>query len=157
MTAEVSVERSVAAPAGAVWALVADVTRMGEWSPETTGCRWTGGAAGPAVGARFRGSNANGGHRWSTSCTVTDADPGRCFAFEVTVGPVKVARWEYRLEDDGSGCRVVETWTDRRGSLASRLGKPLSGVGDRTTHNRSSMEETLRRLAVAAEAGGDPS
>ncbi len=42
MTERVSVERVIAAPKDAVWALVADVTRMGEWSPETVGCAWIG-------------------------------------------------------------------------------------------------------------------
>jgi hypothetical protein len=37
--------------------LVTDVTRMGEWSPECVRCVWLDGATGPAVGARFRGSN----------------------------------------------------------------------------------------------------
>jgi hypothetical protein len=31
------------------------------------------------------------------------------------------------------------------------LGKPVSGVGDRAAHNRAGMEQTLERLAAAAE------
>ena len=34
-------------------ALIADVTRTPEFSPEVSTCRWLDGAAGPAVGARF--------------------------------------------------------------------------------------------------------
>jgi hypothetical protein len=50
----------------AVYTVVSDVTRMGEWSPETTKCEWIDGATGPAAGARFKGSNKRGFVRWST-------------------------------------------------------------------------------------------
>ena len=39
-----------------VWALVSDVTRIGEFSPETFEARWIDGATGPVVGARFQGT-----------------------------------------------------------------------------------------------------
>jgi hypothetical protein len=34
-----AVSHDIAAPAEMVWALVADLARMGEWSPENTGAR----------------------------------------------------------------------------------------------------------------------
>ena len=40
-----------------VFSAIADVTRMGEWSPECVEARWVGGATGPAVGAQFEGDN----------------------------------------------------------------------------------------------------
>ncbi|MFN2524390.1 MAG: SRPBCC family protein, partial [Mycobacteriales bacterium] len=57
--AATSVSRStdVDAPADVVWGLVSDLPGMGRLSPENTGGRWSGGATGPAVGARFRGAN----------------------------------------------------------------------------------------------------
>jgi hypothetical protein len=126
---------------------------MGEWSPENTGGKWVRGATGPAVGARFVGSNRNGKKSWTTTCTVSECEPARAFAFDVAVGPVKVARWEYQIEplDDG-GSRVTETWSDRRGWLAKKVGGPASGVNDRASYNRAGMEETLRRLGDAATA-----
>ena len=152
MAEQVTVEREVAAPPDRVWELIADVSQMGRWSPETESCEWIGGASGPVVGARFRGRNENEGKRWSTVSTVTDAEPGRRFAFEVKGGPFKVARWEYRLEPTEGGCRVVETWTDQRGRIVSALGKRMSGVDDRAEHNRAGMVQTLDRLADAAES-----
>ncbi len=55
---EVSIH--IAAPAEAVYARVADVTHMGEYSPECRHCEWLDSATRPAVGVRFRGDNKMG-------------------------------------------------------------------------------------------------
>jgi hypothetical protein len=56
----VSVATTIDAPPARVYALVADLTRMGELSPESNGCTWTHGATGAAPGARFIGRNLRG-------------------------------------------------------------------------------------------------
>jgi carbon monoxide dehydrogenase subunit G len=48
-----SVSIRIQAPPEQLWAMIADVTRVGEWSPETVSAEWVDGAAGPAVGAKF--------------------------------------------------------------------------------------------------------
>lgn len=149
---QVSVTRDVAAPPEVVWSMVSDVTRMGEWSPETTSCTWTGGATGPAIGARFKGVNANGKRSWSTACKVIECVPGEVFTFHVSAVGLAVADWSYRIEATAAGSRVTETWTDRRGWLAKKVGGPVSGVADRAEHNRAGMATTLERLAAVAEA-----
>lgn len=149
---DVKVSADIAAPADKVWTLVSDLPRMGEWSPENTGGRWVGGATGPATGAKFRGTNAKGLRRWSTTCTITDATPGKRFAFEVTYGPVRISTWEYDLTDNGSSTTVTESWTDRR-PLWMKVGSgPVMGVMDRDAHNRRNMEQTLESLKKAAES-----
>ncbi len=153
MSDTVEVHREIAAPPEKVWALVSDVTRMGEWSPETTACKWVGGATGPVVGARFKGRNQLEKRKWTTSCIVTDADPGVSFGFLVKVGPFDVARWLYLLEPTADGCRVRERWTERRSAVSKVLGQMATGVKDRAEHNRPGMETTLERLAAAAESG----
>ena len=94
---EVSLE--VAAPARLLWELVSDVTRMGEWSPESTGAQWRSGTPG-AVGATFRGANRRGRATWSTICQVVASEPGRVFAFAVArprspspSGATSCSRW----------------------------------------------------------------
>ncbi len=149
--ADVRVQRDIAAPAERVWSMVADVTRMGEWSPETTSCRWVKGASGPAVGARFRGNNRRGARRWFTDCKVVEATPGERFAFRVTVGPFPVATWAYGFEPTDEGCRVTEEFHDERGWVAANGGRLISGVADRTPHNQAGMETTLANLAAIAE------
>ncbi len=152
MGRDVVVEQVVKAPAAEVWALVSDVTRMCEFSPENTGCEWIKGATGPVVGARFRGTNANGKKQWKTDAVVTEADPGRAFAFVVKAGPISVAEWGYRIDAiDDSRCRVTETWNDHRNALSTFISGKVSGVADRASHNRAGMEATLARLAAAAE------
>jgi hypothetical protein len=152
MSDQVQVSRDVRAGADQVWAMVSDITRMGEWSPESVGGKWVGGATGPETGARFRGDNRHGSKSWSTAAKVVEAAPGTVFAFDVTAAGFKVANWRYTFEPIEGGCRVTETWTDQRGRVAKALGKPVSGVAERAAHNRAGMEATLERLAAAAES-----
>jgi uncharacterized protein YndB with AHSA1/START domain len=157
MADQVSVTKDIGAPAEKVWAMVADVTRMGEWSPENEGATWLRGATAPTPGATFRGKNRNGKKKWSSVGTITDAEPGRLLVFRVTASGLKVAEWRYAFEATETGCRVTETWIDQRGPLVKALGKPVSGVADRASHNRATMEQTLDHLKSAAESGPSPS
>lgn len=150
--ADITVSRQIPAPAAEVWGLVSDVTRMGEWSPEATGGKWLKGASGPAVGARFKGTNEAGGKKWSTTCEVTECAPGERFTFRVTGGPFKVATWSYGFEPADGGTRVTESWTDERHPVMARLFGRITGIHDRATHNRANMERTLEALERAATA-----
>lgn len=154
MSAEVDVTTEIAAPAETVWRLVSDVTRMGEWSPETVRCRWLTDPPVPRVGAEFAGANRHTWRRWSTVSRVIAAEPGREFAFDVRLlRRFWVSTWRYRFEPVPGGCRVTESWIDRRGALMRTSGDLVLGLSDRGEHNRETMVETLRRLKAAAEAG----
>ena len=154
--ADVTVEEVIAAPAQLLYDLVSEVTRMGEWSPETTSCRWVGGATGPRMGARFRGSNRNGWRRWSTSCTVVAAAPGSLFSFEVDLARLPISRWTYQFLPEGQGSRLRESWTDRRAGWMDRFEKPVRGITDTPAHNRAGMEATLAALRRHAESTSAP-
>jgi uncharacterized protein YndB with AHSA1/START domain len=155
MTDAVEVTTTIAAPPQTVYALIADLTRMGEWSPETTSVTWLGGATEPRLGARFRGANRNGLRRWSTICTVVAAEPGRELAWESRLFGRPVALWRYVFEPDGSGgTTVTETSEDQRRAVFRALGGVASGVSDRKTHNAETMRVTLERLKGAAESRG---
>src|SRR5487761_561508 len=146
---EVSVEATGSSSPEAVYGLVADVTNMGRWRPETRGCRWSGKLREPSVGAKFRGRNRRGWRRWSTTCTVTAAEPGKRFAFDVHLGPLAIADWSYDFVPDGTGCRVRESWRDKRPGWMLRLDPKVMGISDRAQHNRETMEATLGRLGEA--------
>lgn len=152
MAEPVRVTRQIAASPQKVWTLISDVTRMGEWSPESTGAKWLGNPKRPEVGARFIGQNRNGKRRWSTLCQVTDSVPGSRFSFRVGVGPLKVATWAYDIEatTDG-GCIVTESTVNLENKVFAKFGDLLTNVKDRAEHNRAGMEVTLTRLAAAAE------
>lgn len=141
----------VVAPADQLYALVSDVERMGEWSPENVGGRWIGGATGPAVGARFRGSNRRGWRRWSTTCTVVAAEPARKFAFDVAFAGIPASRWTYDFRADGDATVVTETWTDRRPRWFARLAGLTMGIDDIRAHNQENIRKTLANLATAAQ------
>ncbi|MBU3690320.1 MAG: hypothetical protein B7C54_04375 [Acidimicrobiales bacterium mtb01] len=150
MTQPVSVVRDITAPVDKVWSLVTDLPRMGEWSPENQGGEWLNGAAGPAVGVEFKGRNSNGKRSWSTKVKVIEFDAPRKFAFALMVGSRSWCDWVYEVEPTATGSRVTHSWIDRRSKFMSRLGKVVSGVADRASHNRANMEVTLDNLAKAA-------
>lgn len=152
MAEPVVVSRRMAASPERVWALIADVTRMGEWSPETTKCRWIGKVNGPQVGARFVGQNRNGKRRWATPCVVTECSPGRAFSYRVNVGPIQIATWTYGIEPTDGGCVVTESTLNLENKVVAKMGDLLTNVKNRAEHNRANMEVTLARLAAAAES-----
>ena len=147
----VTATNDIAASPSEVWALVTDLPRMGEWSPEATGGAWGKGATGPSLGATFKGTNARGKRSWSTVATVTTFDVDRTFAFDVKGAGMNIARWSYMLEPIDTGTRVTERWDDTRKPLMKLIGKVVSGVGDRASYNLQSMKTTLDELASALE------
>ena len=150
MAEKLEITRDIAASPDEVYAAIADVTRMGEWSPECTGGTWLKGATGPAVGARFKGTNEAGGKKWATTCEVTQCVPGERFAFAVKGGPFKVATWSYEFEPTAAGTRVTESWTDQRHPVMAAIFGKVTGVTDRASHNRENMARTLESLERAA-------
>ena len=147
----VSVSTTIAATPDAVWALVSDLTRMGEWSPESEGVEWLGGARGPALGVAFKGSNRIGSKSWTTRGRIVAAEPGHTLAFRISAAGMRVAEWRYELAATDDGCTVTESWTDERGPIIRAIGSMATGVKDREAHNRTTMQATLERLKAAAE------
>ena len=149
-----SVSVHVDAPPQKVYEMVADVTRMGEWSPENLGGTWIGGAGGPTVGAQFRAKNKRKAG-WSTTCTVIAAEPGREFAFDV--GKAPATRWRDRFEPAGGGTDVTESFEIVRepGFIGRFFTKMGTGVtwDERPADMENGMRQTLERLKAAAEAG----
>ena len=136
-----------------VWAVVSDVTRVGEWSPECVRCEWVDGATGPAEGAKFKGHNKRGWARWSTTSEVTTVDPGREFAFQVQGGTPTV--WRYSLQPSGDGTDVVESFSlARPEKLVERMMTRLMGVKDREADLTDGVRQSLERLKGVVEGTG---
>lgn len=154
MEPQLSVSRDITASAEAVFTALTDVTRMGEWSPENYANEWTGGAEGPAIGARWVGHNRNGDFEWSTEARVAELVPNERFTFECLApdfDDFHFATWRFDIETTDGGCRVTESWQDLRPEAAKSGTSQISGVTDRAEHNRLGMEQTLAGLAAAVE------
>jgi hemerythrin-like domain-containing protein len=95
----------------AVWNVVRDVTRVGEWSHECVGAGWLGGATAAVAGARFRGRNRNGIFRWGRVCEVTEAMPGELAWRTVpTLLYPDSTEWRIRLDDADGRTRIEQTF-----------------------------------------------
>lgn len=151
MADTLEVTRTIAASPDAVYAAISDITRMGEWSEECHTCSWQEGSDAPVVGASFEGHNRHGEHEWTSLATITEADPGRAFAFECSMFDFHFSTWGYRIEPTVEGCRVTEWSEDLRPDSALEFSKKMSGVDDRAARNRQTMSATLDRLAAALE------
>jgi hypothetical protein len=135
--------------------MVTDVTRMGEWSPETERGEWLGDATEAAVGARFRGHNKRRSP-WRTVCTVTAAQPGQEFSFVVGKRPDKAdTAWRYTFEQREGGTLVTESFEIRR--VPSRLARSMTKLGtgvpwnERADDLEKGMHQTLQALKAVAE------
>jgi len=141
----------IAAPPEVVYARVADITHMGEYSPECRHCEWLDGATGPAVAVRFRGDNKGGFARWSRTCEIVVADRGHEFAFRTL--PTRFARdstlWRYRFEPtDGGGTTVTESYALTDAWLPVRIGEVVTRRPHKMPGN---LRQTLDRIKAAAE------
>jgi uncharacterized protein YndB with AHSA1/START domain len=102
----------VDAPAEAVWRVIADVTRTGEWSHECHQAAWLHGATQAAPGVRFRGRNRSGLLRWSRVCEVIAVDAPREIAWRTIPSAAfpDSTEWRIALEPAGSGTRITQSY-----------------------------------------------
>ena len=149
MGGEVSLQ--MAAPPAEVWALLSDVTRIGEFSPETFEAEWTRGSTGPEVGATFRGHvRRNGvGPTYWTPCKVRACEPERVFEFDVMGPQGPMNTWGYRLEPSEGGTVVTEYFR-LPPSLPLRLYWLVLGPL-RARTNAKGMRTTLERIKAVVE------
>ncbi len=136
----------------ALYDMVSDVTRMGEWSPICTACWWDDGD-GPRVGAWFTGRNELPERTWETRSQVVAADRGREFAFEVNSGWV---RWGYTFTAVDSGTQVTESWEFLSTGIAGfhdRYGNGAEAqIANRIEAAHRGIPVTLAAIKKAAEA-----
>jgi uncharacterized protein YndB with AHSA1/START domain len=103
---------AIDAPIDAVWNVVSDVTRVGEWSGECQGCAWVGGADSPVPGAQFRGRNRRGSIRWTRLNQVINAEPPHTFVWRTVARfpYLDSTEWKLILAQEGSTTRVTEAF-----------------------------------------------
>lgn len=148
----VSAETIIGADADEIYAFVSDITTLAALASETETMEWVkGDSARP--GSVFRGHNRSGSRQWSTTCTITDAHPGKVFGFDVKYAIVPIAHWQYEITPVQPGrCKVIESMWDMRPAWFERIAKFATGVSDRKSVNTANMKATLERLKERAEA-----
>lgn len=134
---------SIKASPEAVYALVSDVTRMGEWSPECVRCEWQ-------DTTTFKGWNKRGVLKWSTTAKVKTAEPGKEFSFATQSGGKDSTLWRYEFAATADGCDVTESYEEL---YAPKLLAWLEGLvmKNRSTELEAGMRTTLERIKAVAE------
>jgi uncharacterized membrane protein len=141
----------IEAPAEQIYAMVADMPRMGEWSPECQRVEWLDGSTGPAEGATFIGHNKGGPGgilKWSRRGRVLTADRAREFAFVTEEGGKEGVVWRYGFESVEGGTRVTESYEVRRIPTWARI---VDVPTNRVRELREGLQHTLEQLKSAAE------
>jgi uncharacterized protein YndB with AHSA1/START domain len=156
-------EEVVAARPELVWDLIADVTRVGGWSPECIQVAWLGEPGRPQPGARFAGRNRfSNGFEWEVTCVVTEADRPRAFAWAVLDDSGDPARpsslWRYRIDPlPGGRSRVLQRFTHGPGVsflrevAAQAPDRAAAIIATRRDGLRANMSATLRAMKAVAE------
>ncbi len=142
----------IAASPERTYDLVADLPRMGEWSPECRRVEWLDGSSGPVEGATFQGHNVGGPKglmKWSRHGRVLTADRGRAFAFATEEGGREGTTWTYRFEPVEGGVRVTESYTVTWLPAWARI---VDVPTNRAKELTEGMTRTLAQLKTAAEA-----
>jgi hypothetical protein len=88
---QLTASTDVRASADQVYAVISDVTRIPEWSPETARAEWT-------APDRFDAWNRRRLGRWRTTARVVEAEPGQRFSFIVQVMGRDWTQWTYLIE-----------------------------------------------------------
>lgn len=138
----------------AVYDLVTDISRTGEWSPICRTCRWQDGD-GAREGAWLIGRNEADGQVWETRSQVAVAERGREFAW--LVGG-KYVRWSYEFELAADGrTRLTESWKfleEGRAMFAEKFGSEADGrIRMRRSQAISGIPVTLVAIKQIAEGG----
>jgi Polyketide cyclase / dehydrase and lipid transport len=136
----------------ALYDMISDVTRTGEWSPVCKACWWDDGG-GPRPGAWFTGRNELPERTWETRSQVVAADRGREFAFAVGGSWV---RWGYTFTPVDGGTEVTESWEFLPDGIArfhDRYGDGAQAqIADRTEAAHKGIPATLAAIKKAAES-----
>ncbi|SDY33184.1 Polyketide cyclase / dehydrase and lipid transport [Modestobacter sp. DSM 44400] len=137
----------------ALYDLVSDVPRTGEWSPICTTCWWDEGQS-AEVGAWFTGRNEVPGRSWETRSQVVAADRGREFAW--LVGG-RLVRWGFTFAPVEGGTELTESWEFLPAGqefFAERYGEDAQRqIEDRTRAAHEGIPVTLATIKRIAESG----
>ncbi len=148
---------TVAASPETLFAIIADVTRIGELSPVCKTAWWDEGSepeqgSAPQLGAWFTGRNEMGGRDpWERHCEIVLVEPGRALGWIPGGRDQGVVEWSYRFRPVAKGTEVEESWRMVRESehIMAMSDEQLKALLSMT---ESGIETTLANLKTIAEA-----
>lgn len=132
-----------------VWAVVSDVARMPEFSPELRRL-FVIGSKEPRVGMKMVGINRRKYVAWPTTSQVVRLEPGRAVAWKTRESG---ATWTYELEPTGSGTRVTGRRDLPKFTVGTTLLAPV--IGGAEGHDQEladGIRATLERIKATVEA-----
>ena len=142
----------VRASADQVYAVVSDVTRIPEWSPETTRVEWLSRRC-------FRAWNRRRLGRWSTVANVAEAVPGQRFSFIVRALGGDWTQWTYLIEPGSVNgtARLTEVF---RMCVPLPFGAVVFDhlflfIRDRRTDLQKNLDASVDRIRTIVESGAD--
>lgn len=141
----------IAATPQAVWAIVSDLKRMGEWSPQCRKMFILGGEVG--VGTLTININRQGFLFWPTRSKIKVFEPDRKLAFRILENGTI---WTYELEPIEGGTRLTESRTAPHGvkTISNKLTNTvLGGTAGFEDDLLAGIEKTLQKIKTVAEAG----
>jgi uncharacterized protein YndB with AHSA1/START domain len=142
----------IGAPIDAVWTVVSDVTRVGEWSGECQGCAWVGSSDSSVPEAQFRGRNRRGSMRWTRLNEVIRAEPPHTLVWRTVARfpYLDSTEWQLNLAEDGSATRVTEAFEILR--LCKAMERLLDVVMPAHRDRNADLAADLARLKSLVEA-----
>jgi uncharacterized protein YndB with AHSA1/START domain len=147
---ELKATLTVAAPPAQVWALVTDVARMGEWSPQVVRTFVLGGPT--RLGTRFVNLNHQGWKHWPTSAKVVRFEPHRDFAFRITENRTV---WSFQLEPTADGGTFITHRRETPHGISAvsnvLVAAALGGQGSFVPELLEGMGRTLDRIKAELE------
>ena len=149
-------ETVACAPAEAVWRIVADVTRVGEWSHECRGRVFSGVPERRRPGSASVGATGPVLFRWSRSCVFTVVEPPRALVWRTggLWGRVDSTQWRIDLEPVAGGTRIVQTYQVLR--VAPGLDRVYWRLIKAHRDRRAALADDLDRLAALAVTQTEP-
>ncbi|NEW39613.1 SRPBCC family protein [Nocardia cyriacigeorgica] len=140
----------IAAPPEQVWAVVSDLKRMPEFSPQCIRMMPLGA---PKAGTWTLNFNKDGWKRWPTSSRIVRFEPNQAFAFRMNENATV---WSYTLEPTEAGTRLIER-RDVPNGVTWIVRKAIDGIlgGEPAFEDAllKGMNETLGKIKTTVEAG----
>ena len=145
-----SASTEVRASADQIYAVISDVTRIPEWSPETARAEWS-------APDRFNAWNRRRLGRWRTVARVVEAEPAHRFSFVVQIMGRDWTQWTYLIEP-GSTADATRLTEEFRMCVPMPLEvlafeRLFLFVWDRRTDLQNNLQVSVDRIRAIVEAG----